>query len=159
MVIHNLHSSSCWPISYSCVPLPSDHKCYSMLSAPYYAPNVTKVTSNFLINIVTITQGLQDTNFCSGTLFSVLLCAYLFPSCDFNTSKLIPICPETCSRINAEVEECRNILDDKVFDLIPDLRVLIDNSDCFNTSTYYTVLPEFVSDKLCTNLSELNMMC
>ena len=128
--------------------------CSEVLSEPYYAPNVTEIVSELFVSIVTIIQGLQDSGSC-GSFASVLLCAYTFPGCDFESSQLLPICPDKCTEINARFESCRAILNDEILDLIPNLRVLLENFDCFNTSTYFSVPPQFISDESCSNLSEL----
>jgi len=138
---------------YSCVSVSSEPSCTDVLSEPYYAPNVTEIVSDLFISIVTIIQGLQDGGSC-GNFASVLLCAYTFPGCDFESSQLLPICPDKCTEINAQFESCRTFLNDGVLDLIPDLRVLLENFDCFNTSTYFSVPPQLISDEFCSNLSE-----
>jgi len=115
--------------------------------------NVTEIVSDLFISIVTIIQGLQDSGSC-GSFASALLCAYTFPGCDFESSQLLPICLEKCTEINAQFESCRAILNDEVIDFIPNLRVLLENFDCFNTSTYFNVPPQFISDELCSNLSK-----
>jgi len=114
---------------------------------------VTEIVADLFISIVRIIQGLQDSGAC-GNFASALLCAYTFPGCNFESSQLLPICPEKCTEINAQFESCRAILNDGVLDLIPNLRVLLENFDCFNTSTYFSVPPQLISDEFCSNLSE-----
>ena len=120
----------------------------------YYAPNVTVITESNFRNIITLIEAIEISESCE-TLTSVLLCAYSFPSCDFNTSQLLPICPESCEVIDQLFEICRQFVSNQTLQLIPALRPLLEMFNCSNPLTYFSVQTKFISETMCNDLGKL----
>ena len=120
----------------------------------YYAPNVTVITENNFCNIISLIEAIEISESCE-TLTSVLLCAYSFPSCDFNTSRLLPICPESCEVIDQLFEICHQFVSNQTLQLIPALRPLLEMFNCSNPLTYFSVPTKFISETMCNDLGKL----
>lgn len=124
------------------------------MTGRYYSPGVTEITQSNFRNIITLIDAIEISESCE-SLTNALLCAYTFPACDFNTSQLLPICPQRCELIDEIFGTCRQFVSNDTLQLIPVLRPLLETFNCSNPLTYFNVPPQYISETLCSNLGKL----
>ena len=134
-----------------CIPIPEDNTCFSQLSHTYFAPNIFDNLEEFQREFRTIIPRLSTADPCRGFLSS-LPCLLIFPSCNRETKKLQPICPEICPTIDMFVDDCMPLVN---FSTIPMLRLIFERYNCSDASTYFAVPPEYIDTKSCNAFSKL----
>jgi len=89
----------------SCVQIPNDSRCYDVLLVKYHPDDSSVLSSSELDDIIdAIGIGLRD-EVCQ-SLSVIISCFYEFPSCNVNTSEVLPICPDRCPEIQAAHQYC-----------------------------------------------------
>ena len=99
----------------------------------------------------------QDSTVCQ-SFFSLVLCFYEFPPCDFTDngeSELIPICLERCPEIQAAYEHCFKKLNFNAIDTeeYPSLLRTVENFNCSLPERYYDIngnQRRAISDSTCS---------
>jgi len=93
------------PYCYRCVQIPSDSRCYDLLLEKYHPEDSSLLSQSELDDIIA-TMGIGIRDEVCRSLSELISCFYEFPSCNVNTSEVLPVCHDRCSEIQVAHQYC-----------------------------------------------------
>lgn len=145
----------------SCIKLPKQDYCSTLLTNHHYAPGTLWISSNHsdLNDEIRQINELTDFTRC-GELLNTLNCVIRHPACSANTKKLVSICHSQQLTINFQIKLCLLHLEDSGVHSsdFPLVKNLLNSVDCVDPETYYNFPLQYVETNStnCLMLSKFN---
>ena len=126
----------------SCIAVPEDESCLPQLITSFYAPAILDSTTQILREFRDVISQLGPLDSCRA-FFSTMSCMYRFPACNATTKRILTICHDICSFVDAVVKSCT----EEVFRNNPDfpaLNQLLDGFICLEPQSYIILPAQYI---------------
>ena len=135
--------------------------CNTVVTNTHYAPAVALIADELYDRLVAeVDKILQTPGLAEcGQFIRSLVCTILFPPCNGNMDKLIPICQSQCPLIADQLEQCRMRLSNGMFPILHDLVYNKFINECRDPLGYYIISQQYIESHVdpnrCRTISKL----